>query len=247
MKISTLDTRPDLLEQLLELSDLSWPVFMHHGNARHWSSLYSSFAGYQILITEPDSHLCAAGLTVPSYWNGNAQDLPPSIDSVLYEANHPRGERPPGYLCAMAAMVRPDARGKGLSRRIVQEMAALALRKGLRGLMAPVRPTKKADHPGVPMEDYLGWVRPDGTHYDPWIRTHDRLGGRRLSIAPEAYEVEGSVAEWEEWTGQSFAKSGHHAVPGALSLVMIDHETDIGRYVEANVWYFHSVTDDSDA
>jgi GNAT superfamily N-acetyltransferase len=239
VKISILDTRPDLMEQLLELNDRSWPVFMHHGNARHWSSLYSAFSSYQILFTETDSSLCAAGLTVPSYWNGKAKDLPPSIDSVLYEANRPGGESPPEYLCAMAAIVRPDARGRGLSRRIVQEMLALSRRKGLRGLMAPVRPTKKADHPSVSMEDYLEWLLPDGAHYDPWIRTHDRLGGRRLSVAPKAYEVEGTVAEWEEWTGQKFERSGYHVVRGALSQVLFDLEADNGHYIEANVWYLH--------
>ncbi len=51
--------------------------------------------------------------------------------------------------------------------------------------------------------------------------------------------MEGSVADWEAWTGMRFPESGQYVVPGALNPVTIDREADQGRYIEPNVWMLH--------
>jgi hypothetical protein len=51
--------------------------------------------------------------------------------------------------------------------------------------------------------------------------------------------ITGSVGEWTEWTGMAFPDSGVYVVPGALELVVIDREANLGRYVEPNVWMHH--------
>jgi hypothetical protein len=53
--------------------------------------------------------------------------------------------------------------------------------------------------------------------------------------------IPGSVGEWEEWAGMSFPDSGDYVVPGALTLVSIDRESDRGLYVEPNVWMRHTL------
>lgn len=40
--------------------------------------------------------------------------------------------------------------------------------------------------------------------FDPWLRKHVRMGGKVVKIAPSSMVVEGSIAEWEEWTGVDF-------------------------------------------
>ncbi len=37
----------------------------------------------------------------------------------------------------------------------------------------------------------------------------------------------------------AFPESGGYVVPGALELVSIDREADLGTYVEPNVWMRH--------
>jgi hypothetical protein len=54
--------------------------------------------------------------------------------------------------------------------------------------------------------------------------------------------IEGTVAEWESWSGMRFPDSGDYVVPGALCPVQMDVHADVGRYVEPNVWVHHPIT-----
>jgi hypothetical protein len=55
---------------------------------------------------------------------------------------------------------------------------------GFRDLYAPVRPTQKAQQPLLSMTEYAALRRPDGLPQDPWLRTHFRIGGTAVKIAP---------------------------------------------------------------
>ena len=57
-------------------------------------------------------------------------------------------------------------------------MRAAAAAGGLDCLIAPVRPTLKDRYPLTPIESYARWRRDDGSAFDPWIRVHERFGGR---------------------------------------------------------------------
>jgi hypothetical protein len=54
--------------------------------------------------------------------------------------------------------------------------------------------------------------------------------------------IRGSIADWERWTGLSFADSGPYVVPTATSPVTIDRERDEGVYFDQNVWIVHDLT-----
>ena len=58
------------------------------------------------------------------------------------------------------------------------------------------------------MERYALWRRPDGQLLDPWLRTHERVGGRYAGIAPHGNVFVGTVAEWQQWTGMTMPESG---------------------------------------
>jgi hypothetical protein len=73
----------------------------------------------------------------------------------------------------------------------------------------------------------------------PWLRVHERMGGEVADVAPAAMTVEGSLTEWEGWTGIAFPDSGSFVVPGGLVPVEIDVTEDAGRYVEPAVWVQH--------
>ena len=51
--------------------------------------------------------------------------------------------------------------------------------------------------------------------------------------------IEGTVREWEEWTGMVFPDEGEYVVPGAL--VPVRFADGRGVYVEPNVWMRHAV------
>jgi hypothetical protein len=140
-------------------------------------------------------------------------------------------------------MVAPKLRGQNLSRAILLAMSALARRNGCSALIAPVRPTLKSRYPLTPMERYVAWRLPDGAPFDPWLRVHWRLGAETLQVAANTITVEGTIKDWEQWTGMAFPETGAYVVPGALQPVVMDCEHDRGRYEDPNVWMRHSTAE----
>ncbi len=138
-------------------------------------------------------------------------------------------------------MISSAYQGRGLSIRLIEQMAEIARLHGFECLIAPVRPTLKHRYPLAAIERYVEWRRGDGTHLDPWLRTHERLGGKIVKIAPKSMTIPGTIAEWEFWADVVFPESGHYVVPGALVPVAIDREANQGLYVEPNIWMRHEL------
>jgi GNAT superfamily N-acetyltransferase len=251
MKVFTIAQRPELMPAFAELDERSWPEFMLHGDIEITDDdYYSYFAEYQIVIVDESEKIVAAGQTLPVHWSGETEELPETMDEVMQDAIAYReaigAMSTPAipqmnYLCAFAALVDESVRGQGMSRIVLLEMIELARSNGLLGVIAPVRASLKSKHPELSIEEYADWRRDDGQLYDPWLRTHERLGGKRLGLAPRSHSVIGSVADWERWTGMAFERTGAHVVPGAIVPVEIDLENGTGTYVEPSVWYLHSV------
>lgn len=114
-------------------------------------------------------------------------------------------------------------------------------RLGFDELVAPVRPSAEADEPRTPMSDYAFRARGDGLPVDPWLRVHARAGGEIVRVCPRAMTISGSLAEWREWTGEPFDRTGDLEVPGALVPVHCSVEHDHAVYVEPGVWVRHSL------
>ena len=141
----------------------------------------------------------------------------------------------------MAIEIRPAAQGGGLSSAMLEGMREIGRRHGLGALLAPVRPSWKERYPLTPIERYARWTREDGLPFDPWIRTHVRLGGAILRPEPRSMRISGTVAEWEDWTEMALAESGEYVFPHGLAPLGVDREQDLGLYFEPNLWMVHSV------
>ena len=216
-----------------KLPDLC-PEFMHHDPvvSAFWPRLYEVYADFQLWVVddkEPVGYAC----TLPVHWDGFPE--PRGIDWAMTDGA--AGE--PTTLCAVVAGVLPAYRGTGLSSAILRRMSGLAAAHGLDALIAPVRPTWKERYPLTPIERYILWRREDGFPYDPWLRTHERVGAELLEPAPRSMSITGSREQWEEWTGLQFPEDGDYVVPGGL--VPVRFEGGRGTYVEPNVWMRHPV------
>jgi hypothetical protein len=124
---------------------------------------------------------------------------------------------------------------------MIEAMASIARRHGFRDLIAPLRPSWKERYPLTPIERYAAWTREDGLPFDPWLRTHVRLGGELLRPEPRSLRITGSVGEWEGWVGMPFPESGRFVFPQGLAPLEVDREADRGTYFEPNVWARHRV------
>jgi hypothetical protein len=240
--VGTLDSVPAFKGPARTLGDRAWPGFLYHNDIQDWQALFTRFARHQVVLSNPSGRLLAVGHSAPIPWDGTVDDLPMTIDAIIQRAvAAQRDGHTPTALAALAAIVEPAHRRRGLSSQVVRAMVALAARHRLTALIAPVRPTLKSLYPLIPMERYVTLMREDGSPFDPWIRVHWRLGAEVLSIAPETLVVSGTVADWEEWAGREFPKSGYYLVEGALEPIKIDCERDTGRYAEPCVWMRHAV------
>jgi GNAT superfamily N-acetyltransferase len=242
-QVVSLAARPELTLPALELLAAGWPEFMRHDPTaeRHQARLAIELAGFQALLVDREKdELAALGVSIPFAWDGTLAGLPAGWDAVVEQGVGDLDEgRRPTALSALSVTVAPDRRGQGLSRLVVRGLKAAAARAGLGTLLAPVRPSGKSAYPLTPMERYVRWARPDGAPFDPWLRTHWRLGGEVLGVCPASMEITAEVATWEAWTGLAFPETGPYVVPGALVPVAIDRERDLGRYLEPNVWLRH--------
>jgi GNAT superfamily N-acetyltransferase len=222
-----------------------WPEYNRHGDVmnRYWGRLEDEFPEFQFMLYDDESgEVVALGNTAACVWNGSDDGLAEGIDDALAAAFDARAQgRQPTALCALAAQIRPQFQGQGLAVRMLQEMAALARGHGLSHLIAPVRPSFKERYPLAPIERYIHWTRDDGTPFDPWLRTHVRLGGRIVSGLARSLRITGTVAEWEQWTAMRFPDDGEYTFPHGLAPVTIDRAGDRGSYWEPNVWVVHDL------
>lgn len=233
--ILTLAEQPGLISEIRALARIAWPEFLRHAKAEYWPELYDRFAKYQFVFVE-GNQVIAAGHTVPFKWDQTKADLPGGIQGVMERAVQMPENELPDSLCALAAIVLPEYRGRGLSTEILNSMKNIAVQHELQTFVAPVRPTLKSEHPKVAMSEYITWRSEKGESFDPWIRTHERMGAKILGVASNSLTVAGSIKEWREWTGLEISASGDFVVPGALTTVQMDYENDLGVYEEPNVW-----------
>ena len=232
--------RPDLMERRFEeLVEPAFPAYMNEnvpGNL-YWGRLYTDVPDFQVALVEGDE-LLAEAHAVPLPWDGTLADLPSGWDEGFTRGM--TSERQHTALMAIAVAVAPAHKGRRLSSRMIETFVENARAAGLQnGVIAPVRPTWKERYPLIAIEEYVEWRRDDGTHFDPWLRIHELVGGEIIAAAPSSMVVRGSSAEWAEWTGMVFPADGEYVFPGGLATLVV--EDGIGTHVEPNVWVLHRV------
>jgi GNAT superfamily N-acetyltransferase len=229
--------RPDLLELRVDtLSRRTFPEYMHHNEpgGKYWGRLYTDFPDFQVALLDGEE-LVAEAHAVPIPWDGTLEDLPSGWDEGFVRGM--TSERKATALQALAISVLPARQGQRLSSRMIDVFRDTGRAAGLTSVLAPVRPTLKALYPLIPIEEYIGWRRGDGTHFDPWIRIHERVGGEIIAAAPQSMLMRWPASDWEEWTGMSFPADGEYVFPGALATLVVSD--GVGTHVEPNVWLRH--------
>ncbi|MEW6051121.1 MAG: GNAT family N-acetyltransferase [Candidatus Zixiibacteriota bacterium] len=242
----TVAERPDLAQVVSKFPGQFWPLFMLQDPIanRLFGPLYQTFAEYQFaLIDTGTDGIVAVGNSIPLAFDADPHLLPDDgWDWALQQGFEDlAGGLPLHCLCALQIVIDPKYRSLGLSTRMVLRMREIASAHSLNRLFAPVRPNQKSLYPLIPMEKYIRWKSEDGLPFDPWLRTHTRLGADIIRVCPSAMRIPGSVPDWETWTSMRLPETGEYIIPGALVPVRIDREANLGLYVEPNVWMCHQL------
>jgi GNAT superfamily N-acetyltransferase len=224
--------RPDLRARRRELR--GFPEYLNHNpvGAKYWSRLYDDFPAFQLAL-EDAGELVAEVHALPVHVDG---ELPAGWDEA-FERGMELGDG--NVLCLLAIAVQPHRRGSGVATTLIAAARRAASETGLAAVIAPVRPTLKSSYPLIPIEEYIEWRREDGSHFDPWIRVHERAGAEIVQAAPQSLRMEAPVADWEAWTELRLPGDGTYVVPGMLAPLEVSG--GIGVHVEPNVWLRHRV------
>ena len=190
MQIFSLRERPDLVSSVFS-TDLQavWPEFIQRDAA---ATLYfgrSIFANYldYAFVGVVDGEVVGRAFGVPFAFDIEGRtELPDGgWDQVIRWAHEDRMVgRPPTTMSALEIALLPKARGIGNSLAMLDALKACAKRMGFAEMYAPVRPSRKHLQPRAPMRDYIDLGRADGWPVDAWLRTHVRVGGKIVKIAP---------------------------------------------------------------
>lgn len=250
--VATLAERPDLRDQVFAPEfQCAFPEFMRHDPT---ALLYFAdraldrYLDYALVAVDRDRPeiAIARGFGVPfAFRDGTPgrNELPDGgWDAVIRWADADwRAERRATAVGALEILVRPECQRRGVSQLMLEAMIANTWDKGFADLYAPLRPSGKHREPLTPFADYVGRTRADGLPHDPWLRVHVRAGGRIVKPATVSMTIAGTIAEWSQWTGLPFDRSGDVAVPGALAPVHVSLEHGHAVYVEPNLWVHHRV------
>ncbi len=231
MEVVRYADRPDVRARRDEFDE--FPEYMNHNamGPKYWGRLYSDFPAFQLAVLDGDALLGEVhALSLPV--DGDA--LPRGWDEAFERGMLAGG----GNVVSLLAMsVKPEARGQGLPKVLIEAVQEAARAAGSDGLIAPVRPTLKDRYPLIAIERYVEWRREDGSHFDPWLRAHERLGGAIVESCPESMFMQAPVADWEEWTGMQFPGDGTYIVPRMLAPLEV--REGVGTHIEPNVWMRH--------
>jgi GNAT superfamily N-acetyltransferase len=239
--IVTLADRPDLQLEDLPFGE-GWPEIIFHDPVakKLMPRVDELFLHLNLVVMDDEGGVIAGGWGVPLAWDGTIENLPEGWDAALVKSidDHDAGVSP-DTLCTMAAEVTKRHRGQGLGGLMLSALKDKARECGLQGMIAPARPTMKSQYPLVPIDRYADWKRGDGGLFDPWLRTHERVGAEVITTTTHSMRIEGTVQEWEDWAKMAFPESGSYIVPDALDVVHIDRDLDLGVYEEPAVWMHH--------
>lgn len=237
--------QPELSELVFpQVKQWIWPEFMFHDAVAgmYWHHLKEDFADYQFALRDLDADgaIAAVGHTIPFHWEGELPDG--GWDAVFAKAVADlQNQVHPNRLSALEAAIAPKYQSQGVSRLVLTQMQSIAKANGFTTLVAPVRPTWKVRYPLTPMERFVAWRHEGDAPFDPWLRTHWRMGARIIKVAPQSMRIVGSIADWEQWANLRFPESGQYIIPGALNPINIDCERNEGLYIEPNVWVQHDL------
>jgi GNAT superfamily N-acetyltransferase len=159
--ITSLAERPDLAPVFDHFPD-SWPEFMYHDHisAEIFDEMVRWHPESNLIAIDPadEGVPVARACAFPFSWTGDPDHGLPQggYDRVLISGATDRARGIRGTVAAaLEVTVRPDARGNGLSGRMLGALRDRLRALGYPSLVVPVRPNRKHLRPAESMSDYL--------------------------------------------------------------------------------------------
>jgi GNAT superfamily N-acetyltransferase len=231
---------PELTATALKLEADVWESLGYldfsGAHAAYYDDLMAEFPDFHLVLVEAQTGTVVATANCVPIYIDMSRDLPQEgWDWIVESAANQRGIGA-NMVGALAISVRPENSSKGLARTMINAMRHVATSHGLLGVIAPVRPSLKAAHPEVSIDDYVSWKDDRGRIFDPWLRSHVSAGAQLGSVCHRSMQVKQPMDFWSPWIKAPATTTGQHIINGALVPLTVDEATNTGSYVEPNVW-----------
>lgn len=248
LSLTSCESSPALLSASIALEDEAWDQvgYLDHTASHHtyYQRMETEFAEYRLsLFDATTNEVLATGVCLPI-------NLPPldelpdeGWDWAVRTAFEQKGTQT-ASLCALSVSVSPRHRRLGLARDVINAIRQFARMRNCEQLIVPVRPTAKARYQQASMGEYVQWRDDHGRVFDPWLRSHLSVGGTVLKVCHRSMVVVQPLEFWRDWVQQDFDHNGNYDLVGGLSQLEVDLATNVGTYVEPNVWVRHNLSFD---
>lgn len=209
--------------------------------SRYWKLIYRNFSSQQFFIFDHNT-LVAVVNCVPLHLTKNEiSNLSDDGWRWALEKSFADGERglTANTLCCLSIKTNKDYSQSNLQQYIIQQLKNIATQQQFTAIISPIRPKMKQFYPLQDITNYAQWINNYGLPYDVGIRTHVKNGAVIAKACIRSMQIEGSVAQWEEWTGFTFQTTGEYILPKALSPLRINVELNKGHYNEPHIWMLY--------
>jgi hypothetical protein len=244
MKYSLMLGYKDVYQLQNELGSNLWPQFMQHDKIveEHWPDLYTHFLKFQFALFD-NNKIVGVANSICLNWSKPLTELPDTgLDWAMQKARQDHLEGlSPNLQVGVQILIHPDYRNQGISYTMLGMMKDIAKANEIKHIALPVRPNLKSDFPMMDMQEYITRKNEDDLPFDPWVRVHVKDGGQIIGICSKSMTIEGSISDWENWTGKKFHESGEYIIDKALVPVKMNKSHDRGTYIEPNVWILHEI------
>lgn len=192
------------------------------------------------LVAVSDGTLVGTIDGCPLDWDGDPTHLPVSGWTGMIEAaKQGFAGLSPRWVGAIGTSVDPDFEGGGLAGRLLVALRDAAFELGYVGVAAPVRPVARWRMPQLSLDEYAVQRLPDGRHFDPWVRVHERIGGRIVAVCEQSANFVGDREDWEGWLGMRLPDEGR-VLPAPAAIDFLDLFQGVGILTEPSIWIVHS-------
>jgi predicted N-acetyltransferase YhbS len=227
--------KPEEIEQSWALERMVWAEF-------NWEAEGSTGTDYfpdlHLVAVDQQGKLLATIDACPLVWDGDKKHLPKggwaemvNLASAGFDGKNPE------WVGVIGASIHPDHSQDGLSSKMLTELKKQALGLGYKGLVAPVRPIYRARSPQISLAQYVQLRLPDGEHFDPWVRVHERLNGKIIGYCHGSATFEGTREQWEKWLGMKLPEKGKILAPKTIGWLKLSDGK--GYLSEDSIWILH--------
>lgn len=220
-------------QRCLEVERAVWAPF-------NWESEDAVGCGYHPelhLVAEDKGEIVASADAQPMRWDGNPENLPEGGWTELMLAAAAGFDEQPDWAFATGTSILPEYQGSGLAGQLLEGLRDRAIELGYRGLVAPVRPSARWRALHLDIADYAELRLPDGRHYDPWVRVHERIGGEIIGSCPDSAIFSAPREDWERWAAMKLPDNGFFLIDGAIGWLSL--KEGHGVLSEDSLWLLH--------